>query len=290
MTEPKIAGRLPVWDFFIHLMGKVLFVTISYFLLLVLAAIAFFFALRWAGFQLTSTYFGKFAFVAAMTVCFLQALQFNSKRMIRYLCARRRVNKMFLYPHPVVRDVRESDNLSERVRRFCAIAVIEAKAITIAFGVTFLLFYLSLLYFLDKYDQASLSCKNECEIGWYWIKSIGSGPLFDFFEAFHIQLSNLEDGSFLFRTTSYLAKIASTLLVVQTFCVYFGFRRRFRWALRTSALSLGDPESVVMLKNERSSLGPRGVYLLLPPWLRRNPQAKTARKPEDPTDGPLNIS
>ena len=289
MTEPRIAGRLPLSDFLVHLLSKMVVVIVSGFLVPGLIAAGLFLGLRWAGFVATSVYFGQLAFAVALAFCLLEAAKFNSKLVIRRLCAERRTSKIFFYPHPIVRDAKDEDTLSQRVERFCAIAVIEAKGYTIAFGVAFLILYLGLLHFFREYDRGSLVCKTECDIFWYWVKSIGSGPLFDFFEAFHIQLSHIEDGSFFFRTTSYLAKIVSVLLVLQTICVYLGFRRRFRWVLRSSGLATGDSEAGFdqMLKSERSAIGPGGIFMALPPWWRSKSRSKTEKSyPKEPSKGP----
>lgn len=270
MDKPKLPGRLPVGDFVIHLVSKVSVVVVSGFLVPSLIVLALFFMLRWGKFDRIAFYLGEFALVVALGFCLIQGLGFNSKRTIWRICAaRRRPAPLFLYRHPIVRDVEDGDTLSERVHRVCAMAVIEAKGYTIAFGVAFLLLYLVFLYFLRSYDPASLHCTGECAVGRYWIKSIGTGPMFDFFETFRIPLTNVDDGSYLFRTVSYLAKIVSTLLVLQTLFVYFGFRRRFRWVLRRKALGTADRGFDEMLKDGRPVLGPGNSFLLLPPWLMR---------------------
>ena len=276
MDEPKLPGRLPAWDFVIHLVSKLPVVVVSGFLVPSLAVLALFFLLRWGKFDRTAVYFGEFALIAAMGFCLIQGFGFNSRRMIRLMCIDRQ-QPMFRYRHPIVRDAVNGDTPSERMHRLCAIAVIEAKGYTIAFGVAFLLFYLVFLYFLRSYDPTSLHCTSDCAVGRYWIKSIGTGPMFDFFETFHIPISNVDDGSFLFRAVSYLAKIVSTLLILQTISVYFGFRRRFRWVLRGEALSAADPNSGLDEMLRDSDLGPGKSFLLLPPWLKRRSRFRRPR-------------
>jgi hypothetical protein len=294
MDKPKLPGRLPVGDFVIHLVSKISVVVVSGFLVPSLILLALFFMLRWGKFDRTAFYLGEFALVVALGFCLIQGFGFNSKRTIRRICAGRRqpTTPLFRYRHPIVRDAEDGDTLSERVHRVCAIAVIEAKGYTIAFGVAFLLLYLVFLYFLRNYDPASLRCTGECAVGRYWIKSIGTGPMFDFFETFRIPLTNVDDGSYLFRTVSYLAKIVSTLLVLQTLLVYFGYRRRFRWVLRREALGAADPNSGFdeMLKDGRPVLGPGNTFVLLPPWIMRRfrsndaPRNSTESKAGSPPD------
>jgi hypothetical protein len=50
----------------------------------------------------------------------------------------------------------------------------------------------------------------------------------------------------------------------------FSFRKRFRPVLRTSAMSFDEQRlKEALSKIDPKILGPRGVYIFLPPWLRR---------------------
>jgi hypothetical protein len=103
-----------LWDFVIHLVGKLLVVVVSGFLVPSLIVLALFFVLRWGQFDRTAVYFGEFALIVALGFCLVQGFGFNSKRMIRRMCANRG-QPLFRYRHPIVRDALNGDTLSGRI-------------------------------------------------------------------------------------------------------------------------------------------------------------------------------
>jgi hypothetical protein len=201
---------------------------------------ALFYGLRWAGVFSISVYVGETSFALILRFFIIAAPRFNSIGLVRRLCAERRTNPIFYIPHPIVEDLHERERPLKRVKKFCAIAFLETKTYTIAHGMTFVIFYFGLLYFLRGYNPPSLECTRSCEVFMFGIKSIGSGMLFDFFDAFHIKLSDIRNGSTYFLTAAFVAKIVFAGLVLRIITLYFSFRKRFRSVLRTSARTFDE--------------------------------------------------
>jgi hypothetical protein len=274
MPAPSSKPPLPFFDFALPLIVKLPTVLLSELLLPTVLLAAIFYGLRWLGLLSISVYIGEVSFALFLGFCILAALRFNSLEFVRRLCRGRKTNPIFHLPHPIVEDSRKGETAARRAKRFCAIAVIETKAYTICYGLVFLGLYFVLLYFLRAYNPSSMKCEGSCEVFRFGIKSIGSGVIFDFFDAFHIELSNVRGGSIYFLTAAFLAKLVFAGLVLRIVTLYFSFRKRFRSVLRTSAITL-DQEHVreALSKIDPKVLGPKRMYVFLPPWLRR--QQKT---------------
>lgn len=278
MPDHPVKPQLSVIDFSIPLLTKVPVVLLSEFLLPSVVLGAIFFGLRLFGLLSVSIYFGWASFALIFGFCIFAALRFNSVGFVRRLYAERRTNPVFRIPHPVVEDLKDGEPLLTRVKKLCAISLLETKAYTIAYGAVFITFYFFFLYFLRDYDRTALVCARSCEVFLFGVKSIGSGVLFDFFDAFHIELSDVANGSKYFLAVAFLAKLVFTGLVVRVVTLYFTFRKRFRSALRTSAMAFDETRlSDVHRTVDQTILGPRGIYFFLPPWLRpskKGPEAK----------------
>ena len=168
---PKQAKlRLPLFDFATPLIVKLPVAFMSEFVPVAVILAVIFYGLRWLGLATTSVYVGKAAFALIFGFCLFAALQFNSIRSVRRLCATRKTNPMFIIPHPVVEDLRKADSPVTKAEKYCAIAFIETKAYTIAYGAMFILLYFGLLYFLFYYNPSSFTCRGSCEVFRFGVK------------------------------------------------------------------------------------------------------------------------
>jgi hypothetical protein len=282
MPAPSSKPQLPFFDFALPLIVKLPTVLLSELLLPTVLLAAIFYGLRWLGLLSISVYAGEVSFALVLGFCVLAALRFNSLEFVRSLCRERKTNPIFHLPHPIVEDPRNGETATQRAKRFCAIAVIETKAYTICYGVVFLAVYFALLYFLRAYNPSSMKCDGSCEIFRFAVKSIGSGVLFDFFDAFRIELSNVRGESIYFLAAAFLAKLVFAGLVLRIVTLYFGFRKRFRSVLRTSPITL-DEERVkeALSKIDPKVLGPRRMYVFLLPWLRRRQKIGSVKSVAD---------
>ena len=276
MSGPASKPQLPFWEFALPLIAK-LPITLLEFLLPTVLLAAIFYGLRMFGRLSLSVYAGETLFALLLAFCILAALRFNSLVFVRRLCRERKTNLIFEIPHPIVQDPQSGESSARRAKRLCAIAVIETKAYTICYGIVFIILYFILLYFLRAYDQSSMECRGSCEIIRFGVKSIGSGIVFDFFDAFQIELSDMKARSTYLLTASFLAKVVFTALVLRVVTLYFTFRKRFRSVLRTEAITLDEQRVKEVLRRfDPKVLGPKGIYMFLPPWLRRRQKTKPA--------------
>jgi hypothetical protein len=129
-----------------------------------------------------------------------------------------------------------------------------------------------------------LKCADSCEVLRFGVKSIGSGVLFDFFDAFHIELSDISGGSTYFLTAAFLAKLVFAGLVLRIVTLYFSFRKRFRPVLRTSAMSFDEQRlKEALSKIDPKILGPTARMLSAPDQRRDGSSAPRNGKRTDLT-------
>lgn len=279
MTEPPPKKRLPLLDFTIPLIVKFPVVFMSNFVVIGAILITLFYLVRFFGLKSFSVYFGHLAFWLLLGFCIFYALKFNSLIFLRRFLAERNRNLVFFLPHPVVSDIDQTDGTPEKIKKICAIAILESKGYTIAYGLCFLVLYLIYLYYFKYYSPNSLACLRSCEVLLFGIKSIGSGIIFDFFDSFNIEISDIKGVSTLFLLSSFLAKLVFTGIVLRIITLYYSFRRRFRSVLREEALTHDAAqkrlESVRKSHPELLKLAPGSM--LVPPWLRSRPQLPTGK-------------
>jgi hypothetical protein len=258
-------ARISAIDFLIPLFTKLPIVLVSNFFLLSVTSATLFIALRWVGALNAATYVVKVFFLVALCFCIFAALRFNSKSFLRAMCAARKSSPIFLAPHPLVRSSKPEDTLNDKVRRLTAIALIEAKSYTIAYGTTFLILYIAYLYFIKHFSRNELSCKATCEVLLFAVKSIGSGIIFDFFDHFHINITDIDSHSISIEMLSFVSKLVFVGLVLRIITLYLNFRRRYSSVLRESPITreqLTTAEATYVQKHR-----PSFSYIVVPPFL-----------------------
>jgi hypothetical protein len=239
----------------------------------ILLFITVFSLLKLAHLMVASAYFGEIAFFITGVFLVYSSFSFNSKFMLRRIVRNDNNgdrNPLFIYPHPLIRGINNSDTSLTKIRKRTAIALIELKAYTFANGLCFIIMYFLFLFYMNSTFSDAMICTGDCQIYRYGVKSLGSGILFDFFDAFDIRVSNVTYVSFPVRIMSFVAKLVLVGLVIHVVTYYFTLKRRFKSELRSEALTPEKAKSEIEAARDGRTI-PRTSYKLvfLPPWLNR---------------------
>jgi len=260
------------FDFCIPLLIK-LPVVLTPNLIPLLLFVSIFILLKLFHYPIAAAYFGEMVFFAVGLFLIYAAFKFNSKFVLRRIARNNsESNPLFIYPHPLIRSVTDSDTPRIRIRKRIAIALIELKAYTFANGFYFIIMYFLFLIYMHSVFPNAIRCTSDCQIYRYGMKSLGSGILFDFFDAFDIPVSNITaaDVSPAVRIMSFVAKLVLVGLVIHVVAYYFTLKRRFKSELRVEALTQDEAKTELAALRKGRTI-PRINYklVILPPWLSR---------------------